>query len=151
MTNCTFVGNRAIGLRGGGIFNDAGAGARLANCVLWNNRDVEGVDETAQIHPADGSSLVNYTCVEGLDEFNSLGTGNIGDDPLFVDATDDDFRLASGSPCIDAADNSAVPSDLTDLDDDSDLSEVVPFDLNDGTRFLDDPTNDPDSGTGTCT
>jgi hypothetical protein len=38
------------------------------------------------------------------------GTGNITDDPLFVDAAAHDFRLETNSPCIDAG-NPAAPLD----------------------------------------
>ncbi len=45
------------------------------------------------------------------------GDGNIDADPLFLDPDDSDFHLSAGSPCIDAADNTAVPMDITtDLD-----------------------------------
>ena len=61
---------------------------------------------------------------------------------------DNDFRLASESPCIDAADNTAVPADLDDLDDDGDVDEPTPFDLDGNPRFVDDPATD-DTGNGT--
>ncbi len=47
------------------------------------------------------------------------------DDPLFVDAKGGDLHLSAGSPCNDAADNSAVPKEIT-------------TDLDNGPRFLDD-------------
>ena len=73
------------------------------------------------------------------------GVGNVGGDPLFVDpigpdtlpgTEDDDLRLQSGSPCIDAADNTAVPPDDTDLDEDGDVSERLPLDLDGTPRFV---------------
>jgi hypothetical protein len=64
---------------------------------------------------------VNYCCVQ-----NWTGTlggrGNIGTDPLFVDAkgadgvagtADDDLQLRAGSPCVDTGSNTALPADLT--------------------------------------
>jgi len=59
-----------------------------------------------------------------------------------------DYRLSSGSPCIDAADNTAVPADELDLDGDGDATEPTPFDLDGDPRFRDDPTT-PDTGLGT--
>ena len=50
-----------------------------------------------------------------------------------------------GSPAIDAADNTAVPADSADLDDDGDTDEPVPVDLDGNPRFVDDPDT-PDTG-----
>ncbi|MGB2985242.1 MAG: hypothetical protein WBE26_05110, partial [Phycisphaerae bacterium] len=82
------------------------------------------------------------------------GIGNIDDDPLFIrnpdpgpDGTwgtdDDDYGdldLSRHSPSIDAGDNTAVPADAGDLDDDGDTTEQVPFDAAGNPRFVDDPT-----------
>ena len=59
------------------------------------------------------------------------GPGNIDGDPQFTDA---DGRLAPGSPCIDAADNTAVPRGVT-------------TDIDERPRFVDDPRS-RDSGVG---
>jgi len=40
-----------------------------------------------------------------------FGEGCIDADPLFVGV--DDLRLSPDSPCIDAGDNTALPSDIT--------------------------------------
>jgi len=55
------------------------------------------------------------------------------------------YRLGAGSPCIDAADNTAVPFDSADLDGDGDTSERTPLDLDGNPRFQDDPAT-TDSG-----
>ncbi|MCA9242753.1 MAG: hypothetical protein KDA32_02270 [Phycisphaerales bacterium] len=60
-----------------------------------------------------------------------------------------DYRLLAGSPCIDAADNGAVPADTLDLDQDGDVVEPTPFDLAGAPRFVDDP-NTADTGVGAC-
>jgi len=124
-TNCTFSNNSADNL-GGGIFKGYDTDMILTNCIFWGNSDSGGGDESAQIHvDEDEFPLINYTCIQGWT--GSLGgIGNIGDDPLFIDADgtddvagteDDDLRLQRHSPCIDAGDNSAVPSSLlVDLD-----------------------------------
>ena len=49
---------------------------------------------------------VAYSNVEG----GASGNGNIDANPMFVAAGLGDFRLASGSPCIDAGTNLAVPA-----------------------------------------
>ena len=106
------------------------------------------MDESAQIQG--GTLVINYCCVQGWT--GSLGgVGNIGDGPLFKDADgdddivgteDDNLDLAAGSPCIDAGDNSSVPADTVDLDEDGDTSERTPLDLGGNARFTDDPITD---------
>ncbi|MBU0718193.1 MAG: right-handed parallel beta-helix repeat-containing protein, partial [Planctomycetes bacterium] len=48
------------------------------------------------------------------------------------------YRLSAGSPCIDAGNNTAVPADKLDLDDDGNTTEPIPFDLDGSPRFQDD-------------
>ncbi|MDY7108455.1 MAG: hypothetical protein SYC29_07435 [Planctomycetota bacterium] len=62
------------------------------------------------------------------------GVGNIDTDPRFVDPPAGDYRLLVGSPCIDAADNDAVPDNLIS-------------DLGGEARFVDDPDTE-DTGHG---
>ena len=73
--------------------------------------------------------------------------GNIDSTPLFVDpdgaddligTADDNFRLRRGSPCLDAGDNTLVPTDAADLDADGDTGERIPWDTNGQLRFQDD-------------
>ncbi len=40
----------------------------------------------------------------------------VDENPLFSDPNAGDYRLGPGSPCIDAADNPAVPANVTDID-----------------------------------
>ena len=110
LVNCTLSGNSAVS-SGGGIYNSwATASVEVLNCILWGNTDSSGSGETAQITNSDGTIILNYTCVQGLSG-GLGGTGNIGDDPWFVDADgaddvigteDDDVHLMEDSPCIDA-------------------------------------------------
>ena len=135
ITNCTFVGNGV-----GGLHNDDGlTGMVVANSIVWGN-------DGAQVG---GNITATYSCIQD----GWPGTGNTSSDPLFADPNgpdndsgtleDNDYRLASGSPCVDAADNTAVPSDTADLDEDGDLSERITLDLDFYPRFMNDPnTND---------
>ncbi len=161
MTNCTLSGNSADS-DGGGIYNSAlGTNSpTLGNCILWGNvDDADGgsggpfTDESAQIHTVSGAPTVDYSVVQGLTG-GLGGTGNIGSDPLFIDADgaddiagtpDDDLRLGEGSPAIDAADTTALPADVADLDGDGNTSERVPYDLDGMPRVLNDPDT-PDTG-----
>jgi len=140
LINCTLSGNRATH-DGGGIYNLSSAAKTLTNCILWGNGDVSGTGRSAQMHG--GTPVVSYCCIQGWS--GSLGgISNIGDDPLFADADgadgvvgtdDDDLRLLPGSPCVDAAANESLPSDLADLDGDGDAGELIPFDIDGNPRI----------------
>jgi len=148
VTNCTFSANAAD--VGAGLFN-GNSFSTVANCIFWGDHDDEiATDDLSE-------PLVIYCNVQGGWE----GQGNIDADPLFVQephpgpddvwgTEDDDYgdlRLSAGSPCIDAADNTAVPPDVLDLDEDGDTDEPIPFDLDGNPRFIDDPDTE-DTGYG---
>jgi hypothetical protein len=147
LINCTLTRNSAA-RNGGGLSVVAGSTATLANCVLWDNDDITGVTETAQIHVVSSTVSVDYSCVQG----GWTGAGdpltNIAVDPLLADPDGDDdvigteddrLRLASASPGIDAGDSTALPTDTLDLDADNNIVEPIPFDIDRLPRVLDDP------------
>ncbi|MCH8147345.1 MAG: right-handed parallel beta-helix repeat-containing protein, partial [Planctomycetes bacterium] len=146
ITNCTFAYNTAQ-LDGGGIWKGGSSDLLVRNSILWANVDRTGATQTAQIPGNNGSVSVDYCNIEGLT--GSLGgVGNIGSDPRFLDVagpdetvgtTDDNLRLHLLSPCVDAGDNTVVPPDEPDLDDDGDTSEPTPVDADDNPRFRDVP------------
>ena len=116
VTNCIFSGNFSHGC-GGGMCNAYDSVLKVTNCILWGNTAPNG----PEIHN-DGTSTpaVTYSDVQG----SWAGDGNIDEDPLFfapngadeiIGTEDDNFRLSSGSPCIDAGDNSLV-TQATDID-----------------------------------
>ena len=136
LVNCTIVGNvagvTAPGF-GGGVYTFDRADTTIANGIIWNNApdQIDG-----------GSTTVTFSCIQG----GYPGIGNKSGDPLFVAnpdpgpdgnwGTDDDefgdLHLRSGSPCVDAGDNAAVPA-------------MVTIDIDGNPRFADDPKT-PDSG-----
>jgi parallel beta-helix repeat protein len=146
VTNSSFAGNaapdgRAVACKDRG--QSVGSIAVIANSILWDGGNEIQIDNRSRV-------AVTYSDVQG----GWLGDGNIDTEPLFVDPNgpddfpgteDDDLRLRIGSPCTDAGDNTAVPQDVVDLDDDGDASERTPLDLDGHARFVDDPCHS-DSG-----
>jgi hypothetical protein len=122
---CTLSRNAADG-SGGGIFNrDDSSNFTLQNCVLWNNSDSGGMDESAQVHSVTTMATIDYCCIQGWTG-NFGGTGNIDADPCFVEPgywdpnevwVDGDYHLLPCSPCINTGDPDyiAEPNE-TDLD-----------------------------------
>ncbi len=162
LVNCLFVGNRAgvgSGGSGGAIYATPGNRPTLINCslsanhadtsgggvwgspriinsVLWGNTDAQAFARTAQVT---GAATITHSCIEG----GWSGTGNMEDDPNFIDPVgtdgvagtrDDDLSLQAGSPAIDAADSTA-------------LAENIDRDLAGNPRFVNDPIVD-DTGIG---
>jgi predicted outer membrane repeat protein len=142
VTNVTLSGNTAS-TQGGGIYNLFG-GAVIANSILWDNT---ATAEGDHIFDRDNTSTVVHSLVEGgLPHGTIDGGGNLTSDPLFVNTAgpdgvpgteDDDLRIQENSPAIDAGDNSALPSDSLDLDQDGDTTEVLPVDLDFHVRVYD--------------
>jgi len=120
ITNCTFKNLN------NSMHNQNFSTPTVTNCILWG-----GGYEMIFNFP-NGSPVVNYCNLEGGYPFG--GTGNINEDPMFVDEANGDLHLQSSSPCIDAGDNDAQALPTTDIDGDD--------------RKIDDPTV-PDTGNGT--
>jgi predicted outer membrane repeat protein len=127
--NCVFSGNHAN--LGGGAGNFAFSEARFINCSFASNTaalDGGGVHfgnlhESSLVNCALGGDAPNEIAGEpGTVSFSCLpggypGTGNADAAPAFVNALgvdgaagteDDDLRLATASPCIDAGDSTAL-------------------------------------------
>lgn len=138
MTNCSLSRNFA-GDSGAGLWEMYGDGS-IDNSIFWEN-SVNGVmDQDAQITFTSPTLLINDNIIQGW----TGGGTNFSADPLFVDAdgfdnvegtVDDNLRLLSGSPAVDIGNNAALPTDLADLDADGNVSEQLPYDLDDTTRI----------------
>ncbi|MBU0616735.1 MAG: right-handed parallel beta-helix repeat-containing protein, partial [Planctomycetes bacterium] len=144
--NCVIAGNTA-GFRGGAIDLYGLSNPTITNSILWGNSAVQkpgvgtlgyGVYESP-VGPCSPHLTASYSDIQDADpnQLAEWGPGNIGVDPLFLDAEAHDYRLGPDSPCIDAADNTAVPADEADLDGDGDTAERIPVDLDWRLRFAD--------------
>ena len=106
ITNCTISGN--VPNSTGGIFIYSSSSPSVKNTILWGNAPNE-----IYISDIEGSSIT--LTHSNVDQDGYAGSnGNIRQDPLFVDPTNDDFPLQPTSPCIDAATSDGAPS--TDIE-----------------------------------
>jgi parallel beta-helix repeat protein len=133
LVGCTIAGNSTN--NGGGVYSGSGSYPVLANCIVWDNSG------GAIRQDASSATIVTFSDIED----GWAGTGNIAANPMFFSPSD--YHVRPGSPCIDAADNTAVPDDLPDLDGDGNTAEPLPLELDGSDRFVDDPDT-VDTGNG---
>ncbi len=96
--NCTVSGNP--GWDGGGVI-----WSTVKNGIVYGNT---GDGDKANYQDCTFTNCCTLPLPGG-------GTGNITNDPQFVDSGAGNYRLSTNSPCIDAGDNAFV-SDVADLD-----------------------------------
>jgi len=94
LRNCTVAANVSEDSYLGGVF--CHLGGEFRNCVVSHNAD-------HNVHDVDAAASFEFCAADP----RPRGTGNTGADPLFVNVTNGNFRLLSGSPCIDAGTNVA--------------------------------------------
>jgi parallel beta-helix repeat protein len=121
LNNCTFSRNSAR--QGGGMYNRYESSPILINCILWGNMPEE-------IYVSSGTPAITYSNIQG----SWPGEGNIDADPCFVSPgywadindtniiveptdlnavwVDGDYHLLPDSPCIDAATDANVYTDI---------------------------------------
>jgi hypothetical protein len=111
--NCTLANNSAANI-GGGVYSST-----VFNSILYSNAAAADANYS--------HSVVNFSCATPL----ASGPGNLTNDPAFVDIFASNFRLNSGSPCVDAGMN--VAGLTNDLD-----GNLRPLDGNgDGSSLFD--------------
>lgn len=116
--NCTLAGNAAYGTAvwwpvPGPLepeFDPSGHGGGVSGCTVYNSVVVGNISN------ADGSNCywsdASFSCTTP----DPGGTGNITQDPQFVNAGSANYRLRPTSPCIDAGANQPWMTTTIDLD-----------------------------------
>jgi hypothetical protein len=143
--NSTVTGNYATettqASTTGGIDIESGAYFEFRNGILWGNASAQADNFTTTTTPAIYNSIV--------EDYN-LGSGFDGTDPasapLFLTSltasatasTAGDFRLDGSSYLVDGGDESNFVNDVSDLDEDGDTGEDLPYDIADNDRINND-------------
>ena len=133
VVNCTFVRNKMLdGDGAGGFYFEKDTVIEIHNSIFWENEDVDGINEDAQIEaPDDALVKVTHTNIDGLDPSGWYATGddvgNIDVEPDFLQmaySPDDpggnalnvlvgNTHVLTGSPTNDVGNNSEIPSGVT--------------------------------------
>jgi CubicO group peptidase (beta-lactamase class C family)/predicted dienelactone hydrolase len=94
--NCTFTGNGNAGIT---VYSDGDI--LVENTIAWSNTLADFYNQ-----PGETNWIARYSCASDAPP----GNGNITNHPRFADYAAGDLSLAADSPCIDAADPSAAPT-----------------------------------------
>ena len=112
LLNCTIVNNYST-TDGGGIA--AGGNNYIANCIIAGNSSSAGIYPNVYNTGANSNNYW-YCCANPTSAPLAPNQRNITNDPLFVDVNSGNYRLARGSPCINAGTNQGwMTSDSLDL------------------------------------
>jgi hypothetical protein len=120
LTNVTIC-NNTVSYDGGGICNLSHSSSEIRNSIIWGNTLSDGMTSDNIFINNNSTSVFANSLVGGA----TIGNGIIlNEDPLFVDAANNNYRLKYCSPAIDAGDTTFFHSDslpnishiTTDLD-----------------------------------
>lgn len=125
-TNCTFVKNEsAFGI----IAMEIADNLRFENSIAYDNQP--GFLPDFFYSFTGETLLIDHSFIQGE---NPAGTNNINDadtlfNPMFTDTTNNDYTLSALSPLLNVGNVAYLPSDISDLDNDGDTLEPIPFDV----------------------
>ncbi len=135
----TISGNAAVS-RGGGIHSDSYSTLTATNSIVALNEASLNADISGAPGSGSGFNLIGVD--PSFVRNPSDGGDGWGDDPDTpdVDESDNDdygdLHLRVDSPGVDAGDNSLLPADEFDLDNDGDTAELLPVDFDGNPRII---------------
>jgi len=114
MVNCTVTGNQANDASGGGIYVQFMGKLKIANSIVWGNLSASGY---ADLEATNSTAVADvYNCCINKDSsggnINYHGR-NVFKDPRMIAPVFGNYNLDYTSPCIDAGDDTLLPSSVT--------------------------------------
>lgn len=110
--NCTITKNGNASNGTGGVLALSSAKVYMTNTIIYNNTGTTYND----VYNNTSTITMTKCCYGSSSEINSITTNTspLVANPLFSDATNDDYSLSSTSPCIDVGTSTGAPSDDID-------------------------------------
>jgi parallel beta-helix repeat protein len=107
LVNCTIVSNTANTNTGGILYYSQVTGkfASVSNTIVYANLENDKISNWRA--PRLNSIAYYHSCLTPTNGLSPASANNIAADPLFVDPDHGNYRLRSGSPCV----NSGAPQD----------------------------------------
>ncbi len=114
--SCTIASNQARTCAGLSLGNGSAGTSNVfvTNCVVWLNTHPDTGAANDLFNSAPASNVIAYCCLPN--DLSAPNHDNLTNNPAFVSPETGDFRLASGSPCINAGANLAWMEGAADLD-----------------------------------
>lgn len=136
LRNCTFAANSSSGA-GVALYSEVGDGESRSlyvfNSIIWEpeNDPIELNVFTVSVDYSDISS-------DPDDDWFNAGFNNLSADPLFVNLAAGNLELQADSPAIDTGTLDQFPVDQTDVDDNGNVLELLPWDIDKAKRIVPD-------------